>query len=278
LRTYVESDCVKPHVITHTRSTHIRNRHLALPCHFWYLSIVMRHKLLPILLLILILIPSLVFAGSAMDSLIDRVLSAYGGIKLDSVKAYRMDGVVTAKMRQTEGSMVRLFARPDRLYVDLAYKTNPERRFLDKERGWRTDPGGDGIHEVGGHLLKSMVLQAARSNIPWVLSERRDDVTQIPPRKIEDRMTIGLQVLLEPDLFLRLYADPKSARIVFSQAILNTESLKTHFETAYSDFREVEGVLFPHHEENWASGFHTGTTKIRKITINPATKPEDFRP
>ncbi|MCJ7500164.1 hypothetical protein MUP29_07895 [bacterium] len=111
-----------------------------------------------------------------MDQLLDRVLSAYGGRELDSVKAYRMDGVVTSKMRQTEGSMVRLFARPDRLYVDLAYRSNPERRYLNQGRGWRTDPGG-GIKEVGGHLLKSMVLQAARSNIPWVLSERRDDVT-----------------------------------------------------------------------------------------------------
>lgn len=213
-----------------------------------------------------------------MDQLIDRVLHSYGGKNLDTVKGYRMEGTVIAKMRQTEGSMIRLFARPDRLYVDLAYKTNPERRFLDKERGWRTDPKGDGIHEVGGHLLKSMVLQAARSNIPWVLSERRDDVTQIPPLKIEDRMTIGLQVLLEPDLFLRLYADPKSARIVYSQAILNTESLKTHFETVYSDFREVDGVLFAFHEENWASGFNTGTTEIQKITINPEIKPGTFRP
>ncbi|MDF1525460.1 MAG: hypothetical protein RRA15_01975 [bacterium] len=234
--------------------------------------------LIMILLLALVLSPAPSFAGSAMDSLIDRVLFAYGGKKLDSVNAYRMEGAVAARMRQTEGSMVRLFSRPDRLYVDLAYKTNPERRFLDRERGWRTDPGGDGINEVGGHLLKSMVLQAARSNIPWVLSERRDDVTQIPPLKIEDRMTIGLQVLLEPGLFLRLYADPKTARIVYSQAILNTESLKTHFETAYSEFREVDGVLFAFHEENWASGFNTGMTEIRKITVNPATKPEDFRP
>ena len=213
-----------------------------------------------------------------MDSLIDRVLSAYGGVKLETVAAYQMEGTVTAIMRQTEGKMVRLFARPDRLYVDLAYRSNPERRYLNQGRGWRTDPGGGGIKEVGGHLLKSMILQAARSNIPWILSERRDDVTQIPPLKVKDRMTIGLQVLLEPDLFLRLYADPKSARIVYSQAILNTESLKTHFETAYSDFRGVEGVLFPHHEENWASGFNTGTTKIQNITINPEIKPEMFRP
>ena len=222
--------------------------------------------------------PAPTSGDTGIDSLIDRILSAYGGKKLVEVSAYRMDGVVNAKMRQSEGKMIRVFARPDRLYVDLAYKVNSERRYLDRGRGWRADPKGEGIHEVGGHLLQSMVLQAARSNIPWILSERREDVTQIPPLKVGDRMTIGLQVLLEPGLFIRLYADPKTARIVYSQAILNTESLKTHFETSYSDFKEVDGVLFACHEENWASGFHTGTTEIQKITLNPQLEEYAFRP
>jgi hypothetical protein len=91
-------------------------------------------------------------------------------------------------------------------------------------------------------------------------------------------MTIGMQVILEPGLIIRLYADPKTALIVYSQAILNTEKLKTHFETAYSDFREVDGVLFAHHEENWASGFNTGTTEIQEITLNPKVNASTFRP
>ena len=213
-----------------------------------------------------------------MDPLIDRVLSAYGGENLDAVKAYRMEGTVKAKMRQTNGKMVRLFERPDRLFVDLAYSSNPERRYLDGEKGWRTDPEGAGVREVDGHLLKSMVLQAARSDIPWILSERREDVTQIPPLKVGERMTMGMQIILEPGLILRLYGDPQTARVVFSQAILNTGTIRTHFETSYSDFREVDGVLFAHHEENWASGFHTGTTEIRKIILNPPLKENSFRP
>ena len=91
-------------------------------------------------------------------------------------------------------------------------------------------------------------------------------------------MTMGLQIILEPGLILRLYVDPKTSLILYSQAILNTEKMKTHFETAYSDFRKVDGVLFPYHEENWASGFHTGTTVIEKITLNPRVKPNSFRP
>jgi hypothetical protein len=224
------------------------------------------------------LMASPAMADSAMDSVIGKVLSAYGGEKLQSVSAYKMTGTVNAKMRKTEGAVERIFSRPDRLYVDLAYAVNPERRFLDRERGWRTDPAGGGINEVEDVLLKSMTLQAARANIPWILDEHRKDVTQAAAAKVGEKMTMGLQIILEPGLILRLYVDPKTSLIVYSQAILNTETMKTHFETAYSDFREVDGVLFPHHEENWASGFHTGTTVIQKITVNPETKPSDFRP
>ena len=238
----------------------------------------MKKKVPLILLLDSIISSTLASADTAMDQLIDRVLDAYGGKNLDTVQAYRMEGVVTAMMRQTEGSMVRLFARPDRLYVDLAYKVNPERRYLDREKGWRTDPVEGGINEVSGPLLKSMVLQAARSNIPWILSEYREDVTQIPPLKVGEQMTIGMQIILEQGLILRLYADPKTALIIYSQAILNTDTIKTHFETAYSNFREVDGILFAHHEENWASGFHTGTTEIQKIILNPPLGTNTFRP
>lgn len=237
----------------------------------------MKNKLLLIFLLITIshASPS---PASPMDSLVDRVLSAYGGKMLEAVDAYRMEGVVTARMRKTEGEMIRLFARPDRLFVDLAYPENPERRYLDGENGWRTDPGGAGVRKVEGHLLKAMVLQAARAEIPWILSRHREDVTQIPPLKVGQQMTVGMQIILGPGLVLRLYADPQTARVIYSQAILNAEKIKTHFETAYSDFREVDGVLFAHHEENWASGFHTGSTVIEKVEINPEIDDSTFRP
>jgi hypothetical protein len=42
------------------------------------------------------------------------------------------------------------------------------------------------------------------------------------------------------------------------------------FRTTFADYREVNGVLFPFHEENYASGRHTGTTSVTKIVVNPA--------
>jgi len=240
----------------------------------------MKRMLLLTLILILPVVfsPANISADWAMDQLVDRILSAYGGKKVDSVHAYRMEGTVEAKMRNTRASMVRLFSRPDRLYVDLAYQVNPERRYLDAGKGWRTIPGNKGIREVHGPLLKSMVLQAARSNIPWILAQHREKVTQLPALRVGKNMTFGLRIPLEPGLEIRLYGDPKTALIVYSQAILKSGKINTRFETAYSDFREVGGVLFPHHEENWASGAHTGATEIQKITVNPPLEKNSFRP
>ena len=187
-----------------------------------------------------------------MDEVVARVLAAYGGEKIDSVHAYRMEVTVQAKVRRTRAPMVRLFSRP-------------EGRYLDAGKGWRTVPGEKGIQEVHGPLLKSMILQAARFNIPWILAEHRGEVTQLPALKVGKKMTFGLKIPLKPGLEIRLYADPKTALIVYSQAILNTETMKTHFETAYSDFREVGGVLFPHREGNWPRVSTRERRKFRKL-------------
>lgn len=42
------------------------------------------------------------------------------------------------------------------------------------------------------------------------------------------------------------------------------------FATQYSDFRKVDGVLFPFHEESWVQGTHTASTDVRTVQWNPS--------
>ena len=72
---------------------------------------------------------------------------------------------------------------------------------------------------------------------------------------------MGLVVLdLPNDMTLRLVLDLETYRIVRSQGALRMGPQEVVFETAYSDFREVDGVLFAFGEENYASGMHTATS------------------
>jgi hypothetical protein len=214
-------------------------------------------------------------AASPVDALVDSVLAAYGGkAALDKVKAYRMEGTVASRMRGS-GALVRTFSRPGRLKVTLDYPNQPEARILDGSKGWRSDDTGH-LAAADGFLLTSMVLQAARADIPWILDERRSTSKLLGP--VDGGKLQGLEIPLGTGLTLTVYVDTATRRIVRSTGVLEAPGMKTNFAADYSDFRAVDGVLFAFREANFASNQSTGDTVITRVTINPVLKDSDFRP
>jgi hypothetical protein len=209
------------------------------------------------------------------DAIINGVLAAYGGkAALDKVKAYRMEGTVDSVMRGS-GPLVRTFARPDRLRITLDYPNHPEGRILDGGKGWRSDGKGN-MAAAEGFLLTSMALQAARADIPWILDERRAVVKLLAP--MDGGKLQGLEIPLGGGLTLTVYADAATGRIVRSSGVLVAPGMKTNFATDYSDFRAVDGILFPFREGNFASNQSTGDTVITRVVVNPPLTDADFRP
>jgi len=209
------------------------------------------------------------------NTLVDSVLTAYGGEEaLAKVGAYRMKGTVASVMRGT-GALVRTFARPDRLKITLDYPNHPEARILDGSKGWRSDGKGN-MAAADGFLLTSMILQAARADIPWILHERRTTIKLLA--SMDGGKLQGLEIPLGEGLTLTVYVDIATGRIVRSSGVLEAPGMKTNFATDYSDFRTVDGILFPFREANFASNQSTGDTIITRVTVNPPLKDSDFHP
>jgi hypothetical protein len=214
-------------------------------------------------------------ARTRPEAIVDRVLDAYGGrAALARVRAYRMEGTVASVMRGS-GALVRTFARPDRLRIALDYPNHPETRILDGGSGWRSDAKGN-LAAADGFLLTSMVLQAARADLPWLLDERRATVKSLAP--LDGGKIAGLEVPVGEGLTLTVYIDAATGRIVRSSGVLDAPGMKTNFATDYSDFRTVDGVLFPFREANFASNQATGDTVVTRVTVNPPLSDKDFRP
>lgn len=215
-------------------------------------------------------------AGAApTNALVDSVLKAYGGTAaLDKTKAYRMEGTVASVMRGS-GALVRTFARPDRLKITLDYPNHPEARILDGRKGWRSDGKGN-MSPADGFLLTSMILQAARADIPWILGERRATIKLLAP--MDGGKLQGLEIFLGEGLTLTVYVDTATGRVVRSSGVLDAPGMKTNFATDYSDFRTVDGILFPFREANFASNQSTGDTVITRVVVNPPLTDADFRP
>ncbi|MCL7978094.1 MAG: hypothetical protein M8863_12345 [marine benthic group bacterium] len=213
----------------------------------------------------------------AVEALVDLAIRAYGGEEaLAAAGQVVQRGSVTSTMRGgIGGRLVRVYERPIRLRVEIDYPgAETEVRILDGGRGWRN--GG----EASGPMYRSMLLQAARLGMPAVLSEFRaslEDRGTVAREGRERRMLAlsfhrGLEVIAE--------IDPETGHVLRSEGTISSPDgeVTLRFATEYSDFREVEGILVPFHEVNWAQGRRTGETQLESVKFETDLPPGTFHP
>lgn len=229
-------------------------------------------------LALLAAVPALAARPETVHERVSQVLNAYGGWgRLAPIRAYRIEGELFSAMRHATVPTTRVFARPDRFKTLIDYPGGLEARLVDGVHGWRTEHGS-ALSEVTGPMFLSMVLQAARCNVPWILAERESSARMIAPLEKDGLRLPGLEIPLGEGLVFRAWTNPLTHLVVVSQGELRSGNVATHFETYYSDFRGVGGVKFAFHEENFASGVQTGVTTVKRVVVNPPLAPTEFQP
>ena len=202
---------------------------------------------------------------SGEHPLIDKIIAAYGERRqVLAVRSYRMEAGLRASARGQDADVIRIAEGSSRLKVLVRYPDSVEIRVLDGEQTWRGGAAQD-LVVVRGPLRGAIVLQAARATLPWILEQLRTKTQLIGTRNGAP----VLEISLGEGLTLRAIIDPQTYRIVRAEGALRMGGSEIRFATEYSDFRTVDGVLFAFHEENYASGTHTGTTVVKNIQLNP---------
>lgn len=202
-----------------------------------------------------------------IDKILSDVIQAYGGREtLSRVNAVKHSGTIESRRLKKTGAITRLFMWPDHLRVTIDYPGGPsEERISNATEAWRDgQPATKPMHEA-------MALQAARFALPLLL-ERHPLTVQN-----EDADLITLSIQLTDSTALDAIVDKKTWRIVQSLGRMTMGGMMMTFKADYSDFRSVDGVLFPHRESLEAMGMPTGVVALETITINPLTTDEDFR-
>jgi hypothetical protein len=121
------------------------------------------------------------------------------------------------------------------------------------------------------HAAKSLEYLLARGG------EARLGAIEAPPFAWPSINAL-FEAVLDHERKVTAFVDLATGRITRSAGDLDVPGMKTGFVTDYSDFRPVEGVLFPFREGNFASGQTTGETVITKVTVNPPLADSEFRP
>jgi hypothetical protein len=203
-----------------------------------------------------------------------RCAEAYGGrAALDRHAVVVQEGTVTSAMRGgAEGRMTRIFERPVRLRVTVAYGADVEQRVLDGWQAWR-----EGIPVQGpGHL--SMVLQAARLDLPYLLAAQVDALRDGGTAERDGRPLRVAVLPLGDGMTLAAEIDPATARVLRAVTRLDAPGASLEFVTEFSDFRRVDGQLVPFREENVAQGRRTGSTVLGRVEFLREAPTGAFRP
>lgn len=203
-----------------------------------------------------------------------RSVDHYGGEEaLRKHASFHAEGVVLSLL-QGRGNVVRDFRYPDRLRVVIAYGPRIETRLWDGKTGWRQGT------VVTGPPLDAMVLQAARHALPLLLLDRRGEVVDRGTDTFEDREVRVLELPLGNTLVVTAEIDAKTGRILRSAGRGGSGGSRggpLEFLTTYTEFRTVDGVLFPVRERNYANGFVTGETILGTVELRDVPD-EAFRP
>lgn len=224
---------------------------------------------------------ALSFAASATPSpevtaLVRRCVEAHGGkAALARSARSRVEGTVTSLVLHPgqTGRIRRTHERPGRLRVEIAYPSGAaEVRVLDGARAWR-----DG-EEVAGMRLDAMVLQAARVDLVALLESSPGRIRDGGVSEISGTKVRLLAVEPAPGLLVEAAIDPETGHILRSRGASTNGPVPIEFATTYSDFRQVDGVLVPMREENWANGRSTGVTALEKVSFPEAMPSGTFRP
>jgi hypothetical protein len=204
-------------------------------------------------------------AQLGVDALIDSVVLAYGDRdRVLDVETYRLEATMEAHQRPEDATVLRIIRGRDQLAVLIHYPTRVELRVVSGDEAWRGS-APDRLTPVSGPLRAAMQLQAARANIPWSLHDWRSEARLVDSAD----SVLVLEVPLEPTLLLRAVIDAHTYRVVAAETLIRMDGMELSFATQYSDFRAVDGVLFPFHEENYASGVHTASTQVELIEVDP---------
>jgi len=210
-----------------------------------------------------------------ITSLVKEVLAAYGGEKrLAGVRSYRVEGVISAATDRSVGETVRYFQRPDRLRIELRY---PDRGEIQVARGPRSWVGEDdrSFAESPEPLRGILRLQAARLDLPLRLREEEEALVLMPPDEAGRQV---LRSLLDLGLILDYHIEPENHRIEHMTLQVSDSAGPITLEVDLSEFRWVDGILYPFKEVAFTNGKRTAEIRIRRVELNPEFAPELFGP
>ncbi len=220
--------------------------------------------------------PAMADDPMTVDEIIAKNIEASGGReKLDAVKTLVMSGknVVVGGM---EMPLRMEFKRPDKIRVEFTLQGMTGVQAYDGETGWfvmpfmgRADPEKMPPDQVDA------IRDQADFDGPLVDYEKKGHKVELVGKdEVEGAEVYKLKVTKKNGNVEYHFLDAEYFLTVQAKGKQKFQGSEIEFEVSFSDFKEVDGLIFPHSIKR--SGMGGGTVVIEKIELNTQIDDQRF--
>ncbi len=207
-----------------------------------------------------------------------KVAQALGGeAKLKTVKSLRSAFTLTQKVGNTPGSIQveSTIVFPDRLRADLQTAQGTFSMIATPEAGFMA--AGGQVQDMPSSR-KNETMEQLRRDLIYLGQHVGDSAFSFAAAGKEKSGNDELAIVdvSGPGVSMRWFVDPASGRLVRETYKSLGQGGPVDSETAFSEWKTVDGLNLPFHRDNRQAGKDSSSTEFTKIEINPAVDPKIF--
>lgn len=195
------------------------------------------------------------------DQLFDEMIGAYGGLEnLKKLDSYISVWDMEVRVRPQKGKAINFIDQAGKLRVELTYPDKTETRLVVGSKGYKGFNKGP-LEEVTGPRLDSMKLQMMRLYSPLTLKNKAGVV-------VTEGNGVKYITLKEGTITSVYHVNATTFMIEKVVGKLKMGPREMEFQTEYSDFKKVDGVLIHHRENKFAGGTNTAELFLKDVKLS----------
>jgi hypothetical protein len=218
--------------------------------------------------------------AQSITEIVARHVEALGGAEhLRAIRSVRMSGRVTAEGGR-EALILREVRSPDRVRTEFTYQGVTGVYAFDGTKGWKVSPfdGSMTPEPMESEQTQETADQADFEGplVDW--KAKGNFVALFGKQSLDGRDVYKLEVTLRSGRVLHQYLDAESFLPVRTESTRLVRGHSVVIATTFDDFRDVEGVLFPHAIETGAVGRPQRLkVVVEEIEVNPTLDDSRFQ-
>jgi hypothetical protein len=223
----------------------------------------------------------LAFSVSAQtaDEIIDKHIKAMGGMeKLKAINTVKATGKMKAGPMELPLTLTK--ARPDMVRMDFTVQGMTGTQAFDGTTGWLVMPfmGKKDPEKMSEDMLKAMRDEADFDGPLFDYKSKGNKVEYLGKEEVQGSPAYKLKVTTKQGNESTQYLDAETYLTIKTESKRKIQGQEVESETTIGDYKEIDGMLFPHSMESHAKGAPGGQSiTVEKYELNAKIDPASFK-